>query len=135
MNVFDFICVTIICVGVFMLGAGLLFMIIAYPINRYMLNRPSNKIQWRCQEDWESSVKFKNGNTKTHTCCLDYRVLPSELNWFTRVFGDNDWIRVFYDVELENENDFLKYIDGLETIKDIDEYLNKERNHVLWIHP
>ena len=104
-----------------------------YYCRHKLLNR-KNKIEWQCDETWDSMQKFRNKESNTHICNLNYRILPSELNTFVRIFGDNDWIRVFENLSFENKEDFVKFVSDFKTRGDISSYINK-RNGELWRHP
>ena len=104
------------------------------PYTNYQLKKKGNKIQWRCQETYESRNNFLNGKSDIHICDLSYRVIPSEVNKFTRIFGSNHWKEAFTDLEFKNKEDFQKFVKNFQTINDIKTYNNKE-NGVLWYEP
>lgn len=104
------------------------------PYTNYQLKKKENKIQWRCQETYESRKKFLNGESDVHICDLSYRIIPSEVNKFTRIFGSNNWKEAFTDLEFKNKEDFQKFVKNFQTINDIKTYNNKE-NGILWYEP
>lgn len=128
----------IIC-GLFVFGIvcfimGGMFMLIVYPCVNYQLNRKSNKIQWRCQETFGSKNNFLSGNSDTHICDLSYRVLPSEVNKLTRIYGNNHWHETFRKLKFKNKEEFQNFVKNFQTIDDIKTYINKE-NGILWYEP
>ena len=104
------------------------------PYTDYQLKKKENKIQWRCQETYESRKIFLNGKSDVHICDLSYRIIPSEVNKFTRIFGSNNWKEAFTDLEFKNKEDFQKFVKNFQTINDIKTYNNKE-NGILWHEP
>ena len=125
--------------GLFLFGAVclilvFLFMVIIYPYVKYQLNRKSNKIQWRCQETYESRNNFLNGESDNHICDLSYRVLPSELHKLTRIYGNNHWHETFTNLKFKNKEEFQIFVKDFQTVNDIETYINKE-NGVLWYEP
>lgn len=128
----------------FLIGAFVLFVsffllimlcwVTITPYTNYKLKKKENKIQWRCQETYESRNNFLNGKSDIHICDLSYRVIPSEVNKFTRIFGSNHWKEAFTDLEFKNKEDFQKFVKNFQTINDIKTYNNKE-NGVLWFEP
>ena len=128
----------------FLIGAFVLFVsffllimlcwVTITPYTNYQLKKKENKIQWRCQETYESRNNFLNGKSDIHICDLSYRVIPSEVNKFTRIFGSNHWKEAFTDLEFKNKEDFQKFVKNFQTINDIKTYNNKE-NGVLWFEP
>lgn len=104
------------------------------PYTNYQLKKKENKIQWRCQETYESRKKILNGESDVHICDLSYRIIPSEVNRFTRIFGSNNWKEAFTDLEFKNKEDFQKFVKNFQTINDIKTYNNKE-NGILWYEP
>ena len=128
----------------FLIGAFVLFVsffllimlcwVTITPYTNYQLKKKENKIQWRCQETYESRNNFLNGKSDIHICDLSYRVIPSEVNKFTRIFGSNHWKEAFTDLEFKNKEDFQKFVKNFQTINDIKTYNNKE-NGVLWYEP
>lgn len=78
--------------------------------------------------------KFKNKESNTHVCNLYYRVMPSELNTFVRINGDNGWVDAFEKLTFETKEDFVGFVSEFVTRGDIRDYLNK-KNGELWRHP
>lgn len=117
----------------------ILFYSITQPYFKYQLSKPNNKLQWRCEETQASKEnRLKDKNINFYSCELSYRILPSELNWFTRVFSDNKWKYPFnentlYYFEFEDKY-FKRDVNNFKTYKDIKSFENKE-NNILWIEP
>lgn len=129
----------IIC-GLFVFGIvclilGILFMIIINPCVKYQLNRKSNRIQWRCQETYESRNRFINGKSDSHVCNLSYKVIPSEVNKITRIYGNNDWKNAFHNLEFKNKKEFQEFVKDFKTINDIETFFNNKEGGILWCHP
>ena len=120
--------------GIICLILGILYMIIIYPCVNYQLNRKSNKIQWRCQETYESRNNFLNGESDNHICDLSYRILPSEVNKLTRIYGNNHWHETFTNLKFKNKEEFQIFVKDFQTVNDIETYINKE-NGILWYEP
>ena len=125
--------------GLFIFGAVclilvFLFMVIIYPYVKYQLNRKSNKIQWRCQENYEARNKFLNSESDKHICDLSYRVLPSEVNKLTRIYGNNHWNETFTKLKFKNKEEFQIFVKNFQTLNDIKTYVDKE-NGTLWYEP
>ena len=132
----------ILLIILLILGAGVLFgmvfiiiwdMIIGSYCRYKLLNR-QNKIEWLCDETWDSMQKFRNKESNMHICNLSFRILPSELTTFVRIFGDNEWKKVFENLSFENKEDFVNFVSDFKTRGDIRSYINK-RNGELWRHP
>lgn len=126
-------------IGAFVLFASFFLLIMLCwmtitPYTNYQLKKKENKIQWRCQETYESRKKILNGESDVHICDLSYRIIPSEVNRFTRIFGSNNWKEAFTDLEFKNKEDFQKFVKNFQTINDIKTYNNKE-NGILWYEP
>ncbi len=126
-------------VGVFLTIIAFLIFVIFWwltvtPYTNYQLNKKTNKIQWRCEETYDSRNNFRNGETDNHICNLSYRVLPSEVNKFTRIYGDNPWCKTFTHLKFKNEKEFKNFVKDFQTINDIKRYLNKE-DGILWYEP
>lgn len=109
--------------------------LITWPYFRYKIYKKSNKLQWRCEERSNSREKRKNHESDIYECTVAYRILPSELNWFVRVFGDNDWNHPFEDTKkFANENEFKEFVKDWKTYGDWKKWVNKE-NGILWYEP
>ena len=126
-------------IGVFLTIIAFLIFVIFWwltvtPYTNYQLNKKTNKIQWRCKETYDSRNNFRNGETDNHICNLSYRVLPSEVNKFTRIYGDNDWYKTFTHLKFKNEKEFKNFVKDFQTINDIKRYINKE-DGILWYEP
>ena len=120
--------------GMVCLILGILYLVIIYPYVNYQLNRKSNKIQWRCQETYESRNNFLNGESDNHICDLSYRILPSEVNKLTRIYGNNHWNETFTNLKFKNKEEFQIFVKNFQTLNDIKTYVDKE-NGILWYEP
>lgn len=134
MTVFESICLLLFLLFIFSMAFGIVFWSIAFPYCSYKIRNKNNKIEWKCVEDWDSQDNFRNGKSDTHICDLYYRVIPSELNKFVNIIGDNDWHRYFYSVEIKTKEDFLRNINGFNTMDDIYKYTDSRKN-VLFRYP
>lgn len=126
-------------IGVFLTIIAFLIFVIFWwltvtPYTNYQLNKKTNKIQWRCEETYDSRNNFRNGETDNHICNLSYRVIPSEVNKFIRIYGDNPWCKTFTHLKFKNEKEFKNFVKDFQTINDIKRYLNKE-DGILWYEP
>jgi hypothetical protein len=110
------------------------FGITVYPICRYFCRRRNNLLQWRCVETWESKVDRLQKQSDAYVCDLEYRILPSELNVFVRIFGSNGWKHAFEKMTFKSKEEFLEFIENFKTYGDISDYLSEE-NGTLWVHP
>jgi len=123
---------------IFGLGSGIMYFVwklFTSPYCNYKLYNKNNKIQWRCEETNSSKEKRLNNQSDLYECIVEYRILPSELNKFVRIFGDNDWHNPFYDHKIfKNENEFKEFVGQWKTYADIKKYLNN-KNGILWYEP
>lgn len=109
--------------------------VLTTPYFRYKLNKKTNKIQWRCEETWESRQDRLNDKSTDYECSLSYRVLPSELNKFVRIFGDNGWEYPFVEhLKFNNQDEFKKFVSNFVTYNDIRTWID-EKNCILWYEP
>ena len=101
----------------------------------YELKKRSNRLQWKCEETYTSIEKRENNEQTYYECTVCFRILPSELNWFTRVFSDNSWKYPFESkFKFENQDDFKKYVSKFKTYGDFKDWQNKNIG-VLWYEP
>lgn len=100
----------------------------------YQIEKKSNKIQWKCEETYESKTTRSKSLNGYYICNLSYRIIPTELNLFTKIFGNNDWKYVFSDIPIQNEEDFQWNVKDYKTYGDICKYFD-EKNSTLWYHP
>ena len=107
------------------------------PFIKYKLNKNTNKIQWRCIEKPESIKEKKLLKTKVGTFYLQYRILPSELNKFLNIFGNNEWKTndVFNNIKFINQEDFINYIKDLKTYEDVLNYIEIKQKGTIWSYP
>ena len=138
METFETIAGVFLVACLLLLALGVLFMIgwsvIVGSYCDHVLDKPTNKIQWRCEESYDNKNKFKNGEIDKHVCELSYRVLPSELSKFVRIFGTNAWDTVFYELKFANGSEFRDFVYEFKTVGDIKRYIDKE-NGILWYEP
>ena len=105
------------------------------PYFRYKLYKKTNKIQWRCEETWESRQDRLNNKRTDYECSLSYRILPSELNKFVRIFGDNGWEHPFpKHFKFNNQDEFKEFVSNFVTYNDIKTWID-EKNCILWYEP
>ena len=105
------------------------------PYCNYKLHNKNNKIQWRCEETNSSKEYRLNNKSCLYECHVAYRILPSELNKFVRIFGDNYWKYPFYEYKsFKDENEFKEFVSRWKTYGDIKKYLNN-RDGILWYEP
>ncbi len=94
--------------------------LIVQPYLNYHLHKENNKLQWKCIETQESFERRKNHIDGIYLCSVSYRILPSELNKFVRIFTDNDWHNPFKTYrQFKSENDFKEFIKDWKTYGDI----------------
>jgi hypothetical protein len=122
--------VLILFLGILVIIAfGMLWKAIVWPICNYYTTKPSNLVQWEAVETAESYYERQKGGKRLFD--LYYRVLPSDLNLFVRIFATNEWKLRYENVELENKEEFIEYISEYKTLNDIKN--NQGRIH--WLHP
>lgn len=120
----------IICFGfvaaVILFAFVLFWFVIIRPIANYQVNKKKHKIQWKCVKE-DDSIHCN----KYYLC---YRTLPSELNKFADIFGDNLWIHVnkFDFIEFENKQQFIDFVKQYETREQIEHVIEEEDG---WIYP
>lgn len=105
----------------------------------YKLYMRRNKIQWRCIETKESIKKRRLNQTNQKLaleCYLEYRILPSEVNKFVRIFGSNNWKSGFdsYICFQNGKEQFKSFVSNYKTYGEIKDSINKE-NGILWYEP
>ena len=127
-----FFCCAFLCVLSFLFG-----MIYAWlqPYCRYCLYKSKNKIEWKCEEtenNYDQRIKtYFDGKPKQRIEFeICYRIKPSEVNWFVRIFGDNDWnypfSRTFWLYEEDAEDEFKEIIKDYVTLDDVRKVERKE---------
>lgn len=110
---------------------GMLWMAIVWPICNYYTKRPNNLVQWEAVETEESHANYDRQISNKRLFDLYYRILPSDLNLFVRIFATNEWKLRYENVELKNKEEFIEYISKYKTLMDIKN--NQGRIH--WLHP
>lgn len=135
------ICCVFLTAFFFFCGVCILYALVR-PYCAYHLHKSKNKIEWKCEETEGSFNKristYDSITKKKAEVVISYRTMPSEVNWFVRLFGDNDWQYPF-------QENFLLYIDnGEESFKNIvKDYviledvkkLVKKEGKIKWYHP
>ena len=125
-------CIVAILAVVFLL---LFWAILTTPYFKYKLYKKTNRIQWKCEETWESKQDRLNNKRTDYKCSLSYRILPSEINKFVQIFGDNSWIYPFHtNIVFKNQEEFKKYVSNFVTYGDIKTWIDEE-NNILWYEP
>ena len=125
-------CIVVILTLAFLL---LFWAFFTTPYFKYKLYKKTNKIQWKCEETWESKEDRLNNKRTDYECSLSYRILPSEINKFVRIFGDNSWIYPFHtNIVFKNQEEFKKYVSNFVTYGDIKSWVSEE-NNILWYEP
>lgn len=83
----------------------------------------------------ESRQDRLNDKSTGYECSLSYRVLPSELNKFVRIFGHNGWEYPFVEhLKFNNQDEFKKFVSNFVTYNDIRTWID-EKNCILWYEP
>ena len=109
--------------------------LITFPYFYYHLHKKKNKLQWKCDETWESREHRENHESDIYECSVYYRILPSELNKFVRIFADNDWHNPFHSHrQFKSENDFKEFVKNWKTYGDFERWIDKE-NGTIWYEP
>lgn len=143
METFENICCIVIVFLIILLGVlGFLCLFWHLTVGyycKYKLYRRKNKIQWRCTETKESIKRnrLESGiQVRRHECYLEYRILPSEVNKFVRIFGSNDWLPGFdsYIAFSDGKEQFRSFVSNYKTYGAIKDSINKD-NGVLWYEP
>jgi len=127
-----FFCCAFLCALSFLFGV-----IYAYlqPYCRYCLYKSKNKIEWKCEEterNYDKRVTTKNDSVYKEQIEFEicYRIKPSEVNWFVRIFGNNDWnypfSKTFWLWKDDAEKEFKGIIKEYETLDDVRKIERKE---------
>ena len=135
MSFFDICTAICFCVGILFLGICVFHFAIIRPICDYAISSKKNcDLEWKCVETKESKEKFLNGEIDYHLCGVKYRINPSQLNAFVKIFGDNDWTEFnWHRLKFKEKEDFVKYVSNFPKLRDICEYNKKENS--LWCWP
>lgn len=69
---------------------------------------------------------------------ISYRTMPSEVNRFVRLFGDNDWHYPFQEkfllYQYDGEEQFKNLIKDYVILEDVKK-LEKKEGKITWYHP
>lgn len=102
---------------------------------KYKLYKRSNKIQWRCIETTDSINERIAKRRPDFECCLEYRILPSEVNKFVRMYGNNEWKPGFpHKFLFIDKEHFKTFVSNYQTYGQIKGYTERE-NGILWYEP
>lgn len=138
------ILITIFLCFVFaLITVGLLFLIkfiIIYPLSCYYTKRGTNKLQWKAIESSSSRETRLNGSADPRPLnqfYLEWRILPSELPYIIRVYGDNDWERFTQTdyIKFHKVEEFRKFVRQFRTLKELREYYNNIDDKIVWYEP
>ena len=126
-EILELIIILLFCGGLLFLTLSFFSWVIITPICDYYINKKSNKIQWCCKkmEDLDTCDEY----------FLCYRILPSELNKFVKIFGLNGWQEVyrFAGTKFKDKNEFIDFVKRFETVEDIENFIKEKEN--IWIYP
>lgn len=135
MSVLEMILVTAFVTFLACIMICMTWMLITWPYFNYHLHKKQNKIQWQCEETWESRERRQNNESDVYVCSVSYRIIPTELNKFVRLFADNDWHYPFHENKtFKSESDFKEFVKNWKTYGDFKKWVNKE-NGILWYEP
>lgn len=112
--------------ALFFLFLGLFFLVVIRPVITWEVYRKHHKIQWKCEKS--------NDSVTCNTYFLYYRTLPSDIGKYTRIYGDNPWIRVdkFDKSTFNSKEDFIEFVKSYQTREDIKKFIIEENG---WIYP
>ena len=139
METFENICCIVIVFMVLLLAVlgalCLLWHMTVYHYCKYKLYQSKNRIQWRCVETTDS-INGRIGKIRSDfECYLEYRILPSEVNKFVRMYGNNEWKPGFPDKFLFiHKEHFKSFVSNYQTYGQIKDYTKRE-NGILWYEP
>lgn len=110
-----------------------------YAYCSYHLGKSENKIEWKCEEtegNYERRITtaFVGKPEERIEFRIGYRVKPSELNWFVRRFGNNDWVYPFpraFGYYKGSEEDFNELVKDYVTLGDIRK-LERKEGRITW---
>lgn len=128
--------------GLFFFMAVCVLYALVQPYCAYCLRKPKNKIQWKCEETEKSFNKristYDSIAKKKGEFVISYRTMPSEVNWFVRVFGDNVWHYPFQENILfyqdNGEESFKNIVKDYVILEDVKKLEQKE-GKIKWYHP
>lgn len=128
--------------GLFFFMAVCVLYALVQPYCVYCLHKPKNKIQWKCEETEKSFNKristYDSITKKKGEFVIYYRTMPSEVNWFVRLFGDNGWQCPFQEklslYQDNGEESFKNLIKEYVTLEDVKK-LEKKEGKITWYHP
>ncbi len=135
------ICCVFLSALFFFMGVCILYALVQ-PYCAYHLHKSKNKIQWKCVETENSFNKrlttYDPITKEKGEFVIYYRTMPSEVNWFVRVFGDNDWKcpfqKTFLFYQYDGEESFKNVVKDYVTLEDVKK-LEKKEGKITWYHP
>ena len=135
------ICCVFMSALLFLFGVCILYVLVR-PYCAYHLHKSKNRIEWKCEEterSFNKRISTYDSITKAKgEFEISYRTMPSEVNWFVRLFGDNDWHYPFQETFLlyqyEGEEYFKNIVKDYVTLEDVKK-LEKKEGKIKWYHP
>ena len=135
------ICCVFLSALFFFIGVCILYALVQ-PYSAYHLHKSKNKIQWKCEEtenSFNKRIETYDSITKQESeFVIYYRTMPSEVNWFVRVFGDNDWKcpfqKTFLFYQYDGEESFKNIVKDYVILEDVKK-LEKKEGKIKWYHP
>ena len=132
-----------VCLSVFFfcIAVSVLYALVR-PYCAYHLHKSKNKIEWKCEEterSFKKRISTCDSITKEKTEFeISYRTMPSEVNWFVRLFGVNNWQYPFQENFLlykdNGEEQFKNLIKDYVILEDVKKLEQKE-GKIKWYHP
>jgi len=135
------ICCVFLSALFFFIGVCILYVLVR-PYCAYHLHKSKNKIQWKCEETEKSFNKristYDSIAKKKGEFVIYYRTMPSEVNWFVRLFGDNGWQCPFQEklslYQDNGEESFKNIVKDYVILEDVKK-LEKKEGKITWYHP
>ena len=138
-SIFETICAFAIILLFILVLLALIKMIIMYPLSRYYMRRPTNKLQWKATEtsySKESRIRgLVTGNKRQFK--LEWRILPSELPLIIKAYGSNHWeeFKATRYIEFNDEQEFKDFVSKFKTLKDLKKYYHTVDDVTVWYEP
>lgn len=134
-DIFCAIFLALILICVIIVASSFLWSITVSCYCKYKLYRRDNKIQWRCVETIDSVNDRIAKRRSDFECCLEYRILPSEVTKFVRIYGNNEWKPGFpHKFLFIDKGHFKSFVSNYQTYGQIKDYTEQE-NGILWYEP